>query len=726
MSPDELDIVVETEQIDFSVVKHPDIKITIDSPPDVITLIPPDELNILVETKEVRLDFDTEVPEIELTLNTLPDVIVLPTTGIPGPPGAEGARGPEGPRGERGVEGSVGPSGADSTVPGPQGEQGVPGSQGAQGIQGPQGIKGDTGAQGVAGPIGSAGSQIYAGIGVPSAVLGNIGDYYLDGETDIFYGPKQPPTGYTTGVPLQNQSLVPADTAAGAYTLGVKIKATVAGKYVTALRFYRAPTATTSSRTLKIWRVSTQAVVASAVVTESGTGWQEVALSTPLLLIQDEEYIITHESVGAGNGYRYTSASPVSTVAGVVFVGGGFYAIGTVYPATAQPNVNYFVDVDIAEATAVWPEVADFTGDTGAPGTPGEKWFSGPGGPQGATGIIGDWYLDTSVGNVYEKTGSEIWTQRGNIRGPQGIVGPQGIQGIQGIQGPTGLAEVWYSSAGVPAGALGVIGDWHLNTTNGDVSEKTGASTWTIRGNIKGPTGAQGIQGVPGPEGLGVDVYEQPAAPTPPIELGSIWIDTDENLPISELVPDAIGQDGKWLQAVGGNVSWMPMVSYGTSFPASPNNGQEHILVDSVTNPTYQWRFRYNASSTSPYKWEAVGVLPLTASVDPFGSCPAAGWQFAPAGPSLVLPRPGDYINAFGFHYGCSTGSFIHMRLSGANIPALDIGGWADAAANVIRCASRQDRVNGMTTGTITSEYYGGTNAQVARRWMSLTPVRVS
>jgi hypothetical protein len=50
--------------------------------------------------------------------------------------------------------------------------------------------------------------------------------------------------------------------------------------------------------------------------------------------------------------------------------------------------------------------------------------------------------------------------------------------------------------------------------------------------------------------------------------------------------------------------------TYGTSLPANPADGQEAILVDSLTNPTYQWRFRYNAGSTSAYKWEFIGGAP--------------------------------------------------------------------------------------------------------------------
>ena len=144
-------------------------------------------------------------------------------------------------------------------------------------------------------------------------------------------------------------------------------------------------------------------------------------------------------------------------------------------------------------------------GIQGVTGTPGEKWFSGAGAPAGATGIVGDWYVDLSSGDVHEKTGASAWTLRGNIRGPQGIQGTQGIQGIQGTQGPTGQAEAWYSGSGAPAAGTGVVGDWYLNTATGDVHEKTGASSWTLIGNIKGPQGIQGPTGSTGPPGTVYD-----------------------------------------------------------------------------------------------------------------------------------------------------------------------------------------------------------------------------
>jgi hypothetical protein len=122
-------------------------------------------------------------------------------------------------------------------------------------------------------------------------------------------------------------------------------------------------------------------------------------------------------------------------------------------------------------------------GVQGPQGTPGEAWFAGAGVPAGtlAGSIVGDWYLNTTNGDVYEKTGASAWTLRGNIKGTPG--------------------EKWFSGAGMPAGAMAgtLVGDWYLDTANGDVYEKTTTSVWTWRTNIRGP---QGIQGVQGPQGI--------------------------------------------------------------------------------------------------------------------------------------------------------------------------------------------------------------------------------
>ena len=60
----------------------------------------------------------------------------------------------------------------------------------------------------------------------------------------------------------------------------------------------------------------------------------------------------------------------------------------------------------------------------------------------------------------------------------------------------------WRYGNSLPAAALGALGDFYLNMTDGNVYYKTNATTWTLTGNITGPAGAQGIQGVAGPTGL--------------------------------------------------------------------------------------------------------------------------------------------------------------------------------------------------------------------------------
>jgi len=87
------------------------------------------------------------------------------------------------------------------------------------------------------------------------------------------------------------------------------------------------------------------------------------------------------------------------------------------------------------------------------------------------------------------------------------------------------------------------------------------------------------------------------------------------------------------------------VATYGTSLPNGPYDGQEAILVDSLTNPSYQWRFRYNVGSTSAYKWEFIGGAPKSASVNVSEVCNSGSLvDLATVGPQFTLPRSGDYM----------------------------------------------------------------------------------
>lgn len=107
---------------------------------------------------------------------------------------------------------------------------------------------------------------------------------------------------------------------------------------------------------------------------------------------------------------------------------------------------------------------------------------------------------------------------------------------------------------------------------------------------------------------------------------------------------------------------------YGTSLPASPVDGQEFTLVDSLTAPTYQWKFRWNTGSVNTDKWEFVGGSSGIAQVDTAEATSSTTYvALTTPGPSFTVPRSGIYIIELG------------TRKSGANaasaIMSFDIGG---------------------------------------------------
>lgn len=144
---------------------------------------------------------------------------------------------------------------------------------------------------------------------------------------------------------------------------------------------------------------------------------------------------------------------------------GQAYAVGTL-----ADNDIYIWGTDVG----AWVNIGTMQGPMGPEGPQGVE------GPQGEPGTPG-------------------------AKGEAGPVGPQGPQGEPGKQGPTGPKGAdgsrLYNVTAAPGAALGAVGDWALNTANGDVYEKTAAAVWTKRGNLKGPAGPQGAKGEPGAQG---------------------------------------------------------------------------------------------------------------------------------------------------------------------------------------------------------------------------------
>lgn len=91
-----------------------------------------------------------------------------------------------------------------------------------------------------------------------------------------------------------------------------------------------------------------------------------------------------------------------------------------------------------------------------------------------------------------------------------------------------------------------------------------------------------------------------------------------------------------WLQV-------FPTAPLVTTLPASPVDGQEAILVDSLTVPTYFWHMRYNSAIS---KWVCIGATgPQLLTYTQETTTVAAAWtDMATVGPSFVIPRAGAYF----------------------------------------------------------------------------------
>ena len=470
--------------------------------------------------------------------------------GVPGPAGALGATGPVGPQGTQGIQGIPGPAGVGivgATGPqGPQGEmgptgpQGNPGTQGVQGIQGVPGPKGDKGDQGVTGATGATGPKGDTGTGI--TVKGTVPTFSLlpdastnpdDGDawitaddghmwvweesssTWIDAGEMQGPPGPTgpagpTGPTGLTGSVGPTGATGAQGPQGIQ---GVPG-----------PTGATGA---------VGATGATGATGPAGSKWLSGtgAPSSGLGAIGDF-YLDT----GTSDTYEKTGTTTWSARGNIKGATGNTGATGSTGP-TGPTGATGPAGATGAQGIQ---GIQGIQGVAGPSGTAGEKWYVGSGLPGSGTGIVGDLYLNTATGDVYEKTGTTTWFLQGNIKGATGAQGPQGIQGIQGIQGATGATGAsteWITAAGAPASGTGVVGDFYLDSTTGSYYEKTGTTVWASRGNIKGPQGTQGVPGdtgPPGPQGTGLQIKGTvptfsllPDASTNPDD-GDAWITADD------------------------------------------------------------------------------------------------------------------------------------------------------------------------------------------------------
>ena len=117
-------------------------------------------------------------------------------------------------------------------------------------------------------------------------------------------------------------------------------------------------------------------------------------------------------------GYWYTGEGPPSDELG--FNGDSYLDLLTGDIYKRDPNT--------------WTKIGNIKGSDGKQGS---AIHTGSGAPKADLGDIGDLYLDTNTGDVYEKT-ADGWVKLANLKGPAGPQGPQGSKGADGSGGSSG------------------------------------------------------------------------------------------------------------------------------------------------------------------------------------------------------------------------------------------------------------------------------------------------
>jgi VCBS repeat-containing protein len=193
-------------------------------------------------------------------------------------------------------------------------------------------------------------------------------------------------------VSLFSASSTPAQTALNdgqPLEVGMKFRSSVAGQ-ITALKFYRSA-ADTGTDLLDLW-TSSGAKLASATFTNTAaSGWQTVALATPVSISANTLYIVSYHTTGeyvATNTYftadvsngTLTAPSTANASGNGVYAYGGTTSAG-IFPTNTYSAANYWADVVFSTTTTNPPtavaDAADATEKGGVSNSTGGSPASG-------------------------------------------------------------------------------------------------------------------------------------------------------------------------------------------------------------------------------------------------------------------------------------------------------------------------------------------------------------
>lgn len=202
---------------------------------------------------------------------------------------------------------------------------------------------------------GGSGSTILSGTATPDGGTGNVGDYYLDTDDRVLYGPKTaasapPPESMIGATPTNNGN----PSGPSPRTWGIRFQALAAGT-ITHIRFWRDPAAIQTSRSLTLWSDAGTNLGTVATSGESGSGWKSAALPAPVAITAGTFYRASFDQV-ANTFEVYTPLAPVSASPNFGTLQNYYTTAANSFPTTANPGINLFADIVYQpSAASPWP-----------------------------------------------------------------------------------------------------------------------------------------------------------------------------------------------------------------------------------------------------------------------------------------------------------------------------------------------------------------------------------
>lgn len=179
----------------------------------------------------------------------------------------------------------------------------------------------------------------------------------------------------------------------------------------------------------------------------------------------------------------------------------------------------------------------------------------------------------------------------------------------------------------------------------------------------------------------------------------------------------------------------IPTVALAAFPPANPTDQQAIYLAlpasyDPIGGKAIRWLCVYDSALAM---WHVTGA-PLYGEVTTSETTTSAAYtDLATVGPSVVLPRPGDYMIAVGLdEWNNNPGSICQMDYAGGGIVAGNGGPVANIqtpTAAVVQSMnqSREREKAALTAGTLTAKYMtGGGTGRYEFRYLKVTPMRIT